>query len=244
MLLTGRKDINMKILNDLDDKDLVNICQVNRKANEICRDQVFWMNRVFSRFPQVDRDKLRNNKGDRSWSDYYIYYLRKLNNKMLVPSRQLVLVTDNMKSFFKNANLGPSNPNDPNSTHLNDILSVGVNSVITTEMLISLFNIYACINKMEKNGIVTSTPDMDKYFKDSYSKNILIDPKNLKPVDFHIIIADNLGKEISSYGNLGVITRIDLEMQLVDGIWSVYKKKCHTSASYKLIPPNNHHNIV
>ena len=132
MLLTGRKEINMKILSQLDDKDLVNFCKVNTKANEICRDQVFWMNRVFSRFPQVNRDRLRNNKGDRSWSDYYIYYLRKLNNKMLVPSRQVVLVTDNMKLFFKNANLGPSNPNDPNSIPLNDILSVGVNSVITT----------------------------------------------------------------------------------------------------------------
>ncbi len=227
MLLTGRKDINMKILNDLDDKDLVNICQVNKKANEICRDQVFWMNRVFSRFPQVDRDKLRNNKGDRSWSDYYIYYLRKLNNKMLVPTRQLVLVTDNMKSFFKNANLGPSNPNDLNSIPLNDILSVGVNSVITTEMLISLFNIYACINKMEKNGIVTPTPDMNKYFEDSYN-NIFIDPKNLKPVDFHIIIADNLlDKEINGFDP----ARINVEMQLVDDIWNiVYKKKCHTSA--------------
>ena len=78
-MLTGNKDVNRKILNELEDKDLVNVCQTNKNANSICNDQVFWMNRVFNRFSYVGGDVLRKYKGDRSWSEYYIQDLRKIN---------------------------------------------------------------------------------------------------------------------------------------------------------------------
>ena len=45
-MLTGNKDVDRKILNELEDKDLVNACQINKKAHTLCNDQVFWMNRV------------------------------------------------------------------------------------------------------------------------------------------------------------------------------------------------------
>ena len=79
-MLTGNKDIDRKILNNLEDKDLVNVCQVNKKAQSICNDQVFWMNRVFLRFGYVGGDVLRSNKGNRTWSEYYIKDLRKINS--------------------------------------------------------------------------------------------------------------------------------------------------------------------
>ncbi len=78
-MLTGNKDVDRKILNELDDKDLVNVCQTNKKANSLCNDQVFWMNRVFQRFEYVGGDILRKSKGDRDWSEYYIQDLRKIN---------------------------------------------------------------------------------------------------------------------------------------------------------------------
>ncbi len=78
-MLTGNKDVDRKILNELKDVDLVKACQVNKQADNICNDQVFWMNRVFDRFPYVGGDILRANKGtERSWSDYYIHDLRKI----------------------------------------------------------------------------------------------------------------------------------------------------------------------
>ncbi len=81
MLLTGNKDVDRKILNTLEDKDLVNVCQVNKKAQSLCNDQVFWMNRVFLKFGYVGGDVLRANKGtDRTWSEYYIKDLRKINS--------------------------------------------------------------------------------------------------------------------------------------------------------------------
>ncbi len=79
-MLTGNKDVDRKILNELEDKDLVNLCQTNKKAHTLCNDQVFWMNRVFQKFGYVGGDVLRTNKGtDRSWSEYYIQDLRKIN---------------------------------------------------------------------------------------------------------------------------------------------------------------------
>ena len=79
-MLTGNKDVDRKILNNLEDKDLVNVCQTNKKAQSLCNDQVFWMNRVFLKFGYVGGDVLRANKGtDRSWSEYYIKDLRKIN---------------------------------------------------------------------------------------------------------------------------------------------------------------------
>ena len=77
-MLTGNKDVDRKILNKLEDKDLVKACQVNKYADSICNDQVFWMNRVFDRFGYVGGDLLRKYKKDRSWSEYYIQDLRKI----------------------------------------------------------------------------------------------------------------------------------------------------------------------
>ena len=78
-MLTGIRDLDEKILNDLPDEDLVNACRVDTKADEICHDQMFWMNRILTRFPKVGLDILKKYKKNRSWSDYYIYDLRKIN---------------------------------------------------------------------------------------------------------------------------------------------------------------------
>ncbi len=79
-MLTGNKDIDRKILNELEDEDLVNVCQTNKKAQSLCNDQVFWMNRVFLRFGYVGGEILRKHKGNRTWSEYYIKDLRKIKN--------------------------------------------------------------------------------------------------------------------------------------------------------------------
>ena len=79
MNLTGIKDIDFKILNDLDDKSLVKYCSTNKEANKVCNNQIFWMNRVLKTFPYVDVEILRKNKGNRQWSEYYIDDLRKIN---------------------------------------------------------------------------------------------------------------------------------------------------------------------
>ena len=50
-MLTGIKDLDHKILNNLEDKDLVRVCQTNKRAQELCNDyDEFWLNRILSKF--------------------------------------------------------------------------------------------------------------------------------------------------------------------------------------------------
>lgn len=71
-MLTGIKDLDHIILNKLDDKDLVNVCQTNKKADEICNNQGFWLNRIRTKFPELTMDILNKYKRNRTWSNYYI----------------------------------------------------------------------------------------------------------------------------------------------------------------------------
>ena len=75
-MLTGVKDLDFKILGELEDKDLVSYCQTNKQADEICKDQGFWLNRILLKFPYLSWEILNKYKGDRSWSEYYINDLR------------------------------------------------------------------------------------------------------------------------------------------------------------------------
>ena len=54
-MLSGIKDVDMIILNKLEDVDLIQACQVNKKADEICNDQAFWLNRILTKFPSQPR---------------------------------------------------------------------------------------------------------------------------------------------------------------------------------------------
>ena len=65
------RDIDLLILENLEDKDLVSYCQVNKKANEICNDQTFWFNRLRSKFPFINLELMAEVK-EGSWSDVYI----------------------------------------------------------------------------------------------------------------------------------------------------------------------------
>lgn len=73
------KDINYQLMLRLEDRDLVNFCRINKKADEYCKDDTFWMNRIIYKFPFIPFDVLKRYKGDRSWAGYYIYDIRRFN---------------------------------------------------------------------------------------------------------------------------------------------------------------------
>jgi hypothetical protein len=91
-----------------------------------------------------------------------------------------ILVTENFKNFFKEANLGPAAisltadnqivATDP--TPLNNYLSVQDTGRTSRAILTSLLSIYAQINNMQQdptNGqILTATPEMNKWLSDTY----------------------------------------------------------------------------
>ena len=80
MSLTGFKDLDRKILLDLDDSDIISYCKINKNARNICQEDLFWKLRINRKFPgHLERVVLNENnkpKYFKSWKDYYIYMVR------------------------------------------------------------------------------------------------------------------------------------------------------------------------
>ena len=89
-MLTGNKDVDLKILNNLEDKDLVNLCSVNRYSRRLCNDEYFWLNRILKKFPYLSLEMLKQYKKDRRWADYYIKDLRKVAEKSLIRDESIL----------------------------------------------------------------------------------------------------------------------------------------------------------
>ncbi len=78
--LTRIKDVDKKILMELDDKSLLEFCKTGKYGNQLCKDEIFWKNRFINRFGRADK-----NQG-KSWKDFYlnmVYYLDKYGKHAL-----------------------------------------------------------------------------------------------------------------------------------------------------------------
>ena len=61
-MLTGQRDTDLLILDKLDDKDLLNVCLVNKEARKLCSYEPFWINRFIKQRPFFIFPLLRNNQ--------------------------------------------------------------------------------------------------------------------------------------------------------------------------------------
>jgi len=80
-IMTGNKDVDLKILSGLEDKDLLNFCLLaneNRNINKLCNDYTFWRNRFIEKYnPSLQWIQKQNIK---NWKRMYLklsYYLNK-----------------------------------------------------------------------------------------------------------------------------------------------------------------------
>jgi hypothetical protein len=54
-MLTGNKDVDLKVMSNLDDENLFNLCISEPKSNyltRLCNDETFWRNRLMKKFPE------------------------------------------------------------------------------------------------------------------------------------------------------------------------------------------------
>lgn len=145
-----------------------------------------------------------------------------------------LLVNENMREFFRNANLGPSDPNNPNSAPLNSFFSVGLNGITTRLILTYLFFIYAHINNMQKKHLLSATPRMREYFADTFSR-LAIRPRGFNPnrftfPDLQSIIFDNLVSEFTPdqqalLDDPRTKYRLEQEKDLVKEILGFYRER-------------------
>ena len=78
--LSKIKDVDKKILSELDDKSLLEFCKTGKYGNELCKDELFWKNRFISRFGRADKNEWR------SWKDFYlnvVFYMDRYRNRAL-----------------------------------------------------------------------------------------------------------------------------------------------------------------
>jgi len=112
-MFQGNKDISQTILLKLDDRSLANMCQVNKYTQKICDDQNFWFQRIITLFHFIPIEILIKYKQERSWSDYYIHDLRKL--QYLKPYDILLEGATNNRLDYVIYSLNMSNPNPNNN---------------------------------------------------------------------------------------------------------------------------------
>lgn len=72
-ILSNVKDVDLKILSELNDTDLFNFCIVNKYANKLCKDEHFWMNRFLERFGTPHKPDYM------SWRRYYLQVVKDIN---------------------------------------------------------------------------------------------------------------------------------------------------------------------
>lgn len=73
-MLSQIKDVDLKILSELDDKDLFSFCKLNienKYVYKLCNDENFWRQRTFTKFGRVKKND------NRTWKEFYlqvVYY--------------------------------------------------------------------------------------------------------------------------------------------------------------------------
>ena len=93
-MTTGVKDVDLKILSELDDMSLLKFCTTSKYAKKLCEDEIFWLNRTLSKYGRLEKNPKR------TWKNLYLkltYYLDKYTK-----TRALVEL---VKSVNKNLDL-------------------------------------------------------------------------------------------------------------------------------------------
>lgn len=144
---SGIKDVDMKILMELGDEDLYDVCQTDKRINDICNDDTFWMRRTIFKTENIVKPE------NMSWRQYYWTLTVK---PYLSNFEELVYIKENAKEFFKEANLGLYN-GIPLNDNLTEIVGIG-----NRPNLYKLFYHYFQMNNISR--VFRATDLMNKYF--------------------------------------------------------------------------------
>jgi hypothetical protein len=107
----GCKDIDLRILQNLTDRDLLSIMLVNKHAYQLLTTPTVWMTRTFDLFQNTKPSQFIvsfQQQYSKTWKEYYVSLIRTL--KHLFPTFQAAIATDqnrddivHLLQFHKNA---------------------------------------------------------------------------------------------------------------------------------------------
>jgi len=72
---TGLKDTDLLILMELEDKELFEVCSLNKYLRSLCNNDYFWYNRIVKKYgeKEIEVAKQKNNS---TWKKYYIHLIK------------------------------------------------------------------------------------------------------------------------------------------------------------------------
>lgn len=71
--MTGIKDVDLKILSEMDDKELLTICSSkNKYFYRICNNDFFWQQRYMKRFASIKKEAVDHKPIHETWKKYYL----------------------------------------------------------------------------------------------------------------------------------------------------------------------------
>ncbi len=168
---TGSPDTDLLILNKLSDRDLIDVCATNKYVNNLCNHPSFWMHRLIDRYGKylgtAREIRQRYIPNGTSWKEYYLWLSGLLDNENPYIARNIANVHNRndlkiilfpikikgpLLSFVRTSNFGLSDPANPASMPLRNVMSVVVNDITTRRKLILLFDIYRKYNQVAINS--------------------------------------------------------------------------------------------
>lgn len=101
--LTGNKNVDIEIINQLSDEDLTKVCQVNSYIRNLCNDNTLWRRRIslIYKFPYVKILEMYKYLEFENWKEYYLW-LTENHDVYHIPLKAYV---DILLKSFKNINL-------------------------------------------------------------------------------------------------------------------------------------------
>ena len=109
------KDVDFIIMMELNDKDLYNLCQINKYGKKLCSNEDFWRNRLWKYYGKIYPEE------GQKWKEFYlklVYYMDKYkyekdNNSFIKASRYGHLeVVKYLMSLDRVYNIDPSAENN------------------------------------------------------------------------------------------------------------------------------------
>ncbi len=94
--LTKIRDIDLKILSELDDRGLLSFCKVSKYANTLCYNEDFWRSRIIQNYPKAFEFKSK----DKTWRNYYLSIVMYLNKFYSIHQAMYEATRNNKKDLI------------------------------------------------------------------------------------------------------------------------------------------------
>lgn len=68
--MLGHKDVDLLLMEQLSDRDLLNLCSTSKMTHTICKNETFWRKRTMEKFNLLTKDDKR------TWRNFYLAILK------------------------------------------------------------------------------------------------------------------------------------------------------------------------